>query len=43
MVTGGLGQQTFEFRVGGGTGTAGNKVNEVENVKVIRGVLQAFK
>ena len=38
MGFGGLGQQTFEFRVGGGIGTVGNKFNEVESVKVIGGV-----
>ena len=43
VVIGGLDKKTFEFRVGGGMGPVGNKFNEVKTVKVIGGILQAFK
>ena len=43
LVNEGLGQQKFEFRVGEGMGTVGNKFNEVETVEVIEGVLHTFK
>ena len=43
MVFGGLWQQTFEFRVGGGIGTVRNKFNEVESVKMIGGVKLIYR